>query len=252
MIPWSAPDPHLELIHVSSVGNSLLITVKSNRSSARCPQCHARCNNVHSRYTRSVQDLPISDQTVYLIIIANKWFCTHANCSIKIFAERFEGISTNGKRTNRTIDVLRKMAFSSSCLAAEKVALAAHIPVSHDTLLSIIKRTNISPKVSPFLGLDYFAFKKGHTYGTLICDLRSHEPLAILPDRQPATITNWLKAHPFVQVVSRDGFSGFRQGITMADSSITQVYDRFHFIRNAKRQLDSYVASILPPKISWS
>ena len=64
--------------------------------------------------------------------------------------QRYEGISANGRRTFRAEELLRKIAFSTSCLAAEKVAHAAHIPISHDTLLAIVRRTALNPEVSPF------------------------------------------------------------------------------------------------------
>ncbi|MDM5228356.1 transposase [Cytobacillus sp. NJ13] len=85
----------------------------------------------------------------------------------------------------------------------------------------------------------------------MICDLQTHKPLALLPDRRPETVTAWLEMNPFVQMVSRDGFTAFRQGITEADPSIKQIYDRFHFIRNAKKQLDTWASPILPAKITW-
>ena len=65
-------------------------------------------------------------------------------------------------------------------------------------------------------------------------------------------MTAWLKAHPFVRVVSRDGFTGFRQGIKQANSSILHVYDRWHFIQNAKKQLDLFLATFIPSIITWT
>lgn len=97
----------------------------------------------------------------------------------------------------------------------------------------------------PFVGIDDFAFCKGHTYGTLICNLQSNAPLAILPDRLPETVAHWLMQHPFIQVVSRDGFNSFRQAITQANNQIIQVYDRWHFIRNAKKQMDSFLPATM-------
>lgn len=101
------------------------------------------------------------------------------------------------------------------------------------------------------MGLDDFAFCKGHTYGTLICDLQSKTPLALLPDRLPETVTAWLIKHPFIDVVSRDGFTSFRQGISNANAAITQVYDRWHFIRNAKKQFDAFLTTLVPTSITW-
>lgn len=58
--------------------------------------------------------------------------------------------------------------------------------------------------------------------------------------------------HPFIQVVSRDDFNSFRQAITQASNQITQVYDRWHFIRNAKKQLDSFLSALVPTMIVLS
>lgn len=78
----------------------------------------------------------------------------------------------------------------------------------------------------PFIGIDDFAFRKGHSYGTIICDLSTHKPVALLPERYPETISEWLKNHQNIQVVSRDGYQAFRKGIQNASQSILQVYDR--------------------------
>jgi len=151
-ISWSSPDPDLELLHVTSSNDSLLLTVKSTRTSSSCPACLKPSSRIHSQYTRKVQDLPISDKSVELLIITKRWFCDQLDCSVKIFTERYDWLSSNGRRTARTEEVLRKMAFSSSCLSAEKIARTAHIPVSHDTLLTLVRHTDIESEVSPFRG----------------------------------------------------------------------------------------------------
>lgn len=72
-----------------------------------------------------------------------------------------------------------------------------------------------------------------------------------MPDRSPESVTSWLQQHPFVQVVSRDGFTAYRQAITKANPNIIQIYDRWHFIRNAKKQVDTYINSRIPATITW-
>ena len=73
-----------------------------------------------------------------------------------------------------------------------------------------------------------------------------------MPDRLPQTLTEWLKSYSHVQVMSRDGFTGFRQGITNANPSILHVYDRWHFIGNAKKRLDFLLLSLVPSLMTWS
>ncbi|WP_459500516.1 transposase family protein [Bacillus sp. C1] len=149
-ISWSSPDPFLELIDVSPQDQHLRLTVKNNRTSANCPACHSISSHLHSRYTRLIQDLPITDQPVILLLVSHKWFCDNPCCSIKVFTERYDWLTPNGRRTLRAEKVLRKIAFSTSCLAGEKVARTIHLPISHDVLLSIVRKTSIDTKVSPF------------------------------------------------------------------------------------------------------
>ncbi len=151
-IPWSSPDPDLELMQIYPTNESLLITLKGNRTSSTCPSCSKKSSRIHSHYTRKVQDLPIGEKSCELLILSRRWFCDNPDCTVKIFTERFDWLSSNGRRTKRTEEVLRKMAFSTSCLSAERLAKSAHIPVSHDTLLDLIHQTVIESEVSPFRG----------------------------------------------------------------------------------------------------
>lgn len=151
-ISWSAPSPDIELVHVTYSDDSILLTVKSTRTTSSCPTCLKPTSRIHSQYTRKIQDLPIGNKSVELLMLTKRWFCDNPACKVKIYTERYDWLSSNGRRTLRTEEVLRKIAFSTSCLSAEKVAKSAHIPVSHDTLLALIQRTEIESEVSPFRG----------------------------------------------------------------------------------------------------
>ncbi|WP_147803622.1 transposase family protein [Alkalicoccus halolimnae] len=107
----------------------------SSRKSAVCPQCHRRSHNKHSRYVRMLRDLPVSGKPVILVLQANKWFCLHPFSSVRVFTERFEGISSSKRNTDRLQLLLQELAFSMSAKAAERcskasVCLQATIPFS--------------------------------------------------------------------------------------------------------------------------
>jgi hypothetical protein len=85
---WSSPSPTIELLDVSDVGNGLRLTIKSIRESSPYPAYHHVSSCPHSRYTRVIQDLPIADQPVSLLLISRKWFCDSPACPVKVFTER--------------------------------------------------------------------------------------------------------------------------------------------------------------------
>lgn len=150
-IHWSSPDPFLEVLDIQEEPSSITFIVRSTHESCPCPHCQVPSTRPHSRYTRMIQDLPIAGKAVSILLITRKWFCDQPNCTQKIFTERYDWISKNGRRTLRAEEVLRKIAFSTSCLNGEKVAKTLPLPVSHDVLLSLIRKTEIHHRGVPLL-----------------------------------------------------------------------------------------------------
>ena len=54
------------------------------------------------------------------------------------------------------------------------------------------------------LGVDDWARKRGQTYGTILVDLERHHVVDLLEDCTAASLADWLRAHPGVEVITRD------------------------------------------------
>ena len=61
-----------------------------------------------------------------------------------------------------------------------------------------------APRLVRRLGVDDWAWKRGQTYGTILVDLDLHRPIELLPDRSEESLEAWLRAHPEIEIVSRD------------------------------------------------
>jgi len=112
------------------------------------------------------------------------------------------------------------------------------------TLLNQLQRLPLpgfpTPKV---LGVDDFAFRKGHNYGTILVNLETHQPLALLSDRRAETLVEWLQAHPGIEVPSRDRFKTYKRAMTEGAPEAIQVADRFHLVKNLSETLEQAFGS---------
>lgn len=205
LIPWQAPEKQLSLSSLQTTETSIILYLQLTKTYAFCPSCGTQSKQQHSFYARKFQDLSIGSQHVTIHLQSRKWFCVEIDCHQRIFTERFSWLIPYARRTERLQAFLRKLAFSMSCQQAERVVQSSLKRISHDTFLRLIRATSIVLPYTTVIGIDDFAFRKGHDYGTLICDLNTHQPLAILPSRTSEIVESWLTIHPHIQIVSRDG-----------------------------------------------
>ena len=110
------------------------------------------------------------------------------------------------------------------------------LPVSNDTLLRVVRRrARVPTEPLNVIGIDDWAWRRNHRYGTIVCDLERLRPVTLLPDREPATAAAWLERHREITVVARDRGGGYGQAVSRTLPHVTQIADRWHLMENASR-----------------
>ncbi|MCP3764539.1 transposase family protein [Domibacillus sp. A3M-37] len=132
-----------EILSETADGSSILFEIRILSSTAGCPACGKRTHSKHSWYTRKIKDLPLGERAVSFYVHLHKWFCINPACATCIFTERLSWVSPHHQMTKRLEEALLQFSLEMNCLAAEKVCDALHIPVSHDTLLRLLKQKEL-------------------------------------------------------------------------------------------------------------
>lgn len=203
---------------------------------AFCPCCGNVSGSVHSCYRRCLSDLPSGGRAVQVKIRVRRFRCSQPNCPRRVFAEGLEPSFHSLLETDRTAGGDRASSRPGVLggRPGQSFARRLVIPVSKDTLLRVVRRRAVEPISTPkVVGIDDWAWKRGHRYGTIICDLEQRRIVDILPDREAATVANWLAAHPSITIIARDRGAGFVQAATQGRPEAVQVADRWHLMENA-------------------
>jgi transposase len=229
----------LEFLQSTRVGG-LIMVLRANREQVCCPSCGIMSRRVHSRYLRKLSDLPWEGIAITIHLRTRKFFCDSDQCRRRIFTEPFPNtVGRYARRTNRAVTALDWITLSLGGEAGARLARRLGLFVDGSTLLRKLRHkarsyAGTAPRV---LGIDDWAWRKGHRYGTILCDLEQHKVIDLLPDRDTASVEQWLRSHPGTEIVSRDRASAYSDAVNNAAPEAIQVADRWHLLRNLSEAL---------------
>lgn len=138
------------IIRILSQSQTVIVELTSTQAAPACPRCATTGPRVHSRYTRTLADLPWADVAVQVQLHVRKCFCLTETCSRRIFCERVPQIAQPwARRTQRLAAQQERIGVALGGAAGERLADDLDQPASRDTLIRLVRAHNLPAPPTP-------------------------------------------------------------------------------------------------------
>ena len=206
----------------------MIMAATAGRCRAR--GCRAGTGQVHRYYGRTVADVPVGGRPVVVRVRLRRMRCPVPGCPVQTFREQVPGVLDRyQRRTTRLAGHAGEVARRLAGRAGAALLTALGVPLSPHTALRVLLRLPL-PQVSVprVLGVDDFALRRGHAYATVLIDAETGQRVDVLAGRKADVLEAWLRGHPGVEVVCRDGSGAYGEAVRRALPDAVQAGDRWH------------------------
>ena len=142
--------PQLGIDQIEITQEQITLIAHVEASEACCPLCGYESSRVHSRYRRTLQDLPCVGKTLRLIVQVRRFLCRNTDCVRKIFVERVPDLTTSyARRTTRFTYMLSALGLALGGKAGAHLGAKLGMPTSRMTILRVLRHMASPPEVTP-------------------------------------------------------------------------------------------------------
>ncbi|MET8331780.1 ISL3 family transposase [Streptomyces sp. NPDC005181] len=237
--------------NVTDQGGAIRLSARTRHEAVPCPKCGTPTARVHGFHERTVADLPVDGRRVVVSVRVRRLVCPVLACPRQTFREQVPGLLERyQRRTTRLAGQLGHVVAELAGRASARLSRCLVVAISRSTALRMLMRLPLPAlRVPRVLGVDDFALKRRHRYASILIDAETGERIDVLADRSAATLERWLRKHPGVEVVCRDGSGAYGEAVRRALPDAVQVSDRWHIWKNL---CDKTLAEVRSHSSCWA
>ena len=219
------------VIHdVEDAGDAIVVRARTRGEAVACPGCGAETSRVHGYHERTAADVPVDGRRVLVKVRVRRMRCPALDCKVQTFREQAPGVLERyQRRISRLTAQVSAVARELAGRASARLLPALGIGVSRHTALRALLAIRLPClEVPRVLGIDDFALRRGLVYATVLIDAETGRRVDVLEGRTADVVKDWLRGHPGVEVVTRDGSGAYGEAVRSALPDAVQCGDRWH------------------------
>ena len=222
--------------------DEVALTLKSKSTCTCCDRCHIETHHTRGWQKRKVTMPPLGGKRFTLILYMRKFHC---KADGHFFTEQQP--DWLNKYARFSIDCTRLMNqvhLQMSSVSASRILSDMGIHCCPNTCINHLKNIKLAPdRTATNIGIDDFAKRKGHSYGSAIVNHDTGQVLELIDSRDSEKVAEVLSLYHHVSTITRDRGKCYIKAIKKALPAATVVADKFHIMENLTKALFPQVQS---------